>query len=169
MSATKEPHILDEGLMADPAAPEQVGTNIQLSDRFETTLRSRSKHRRAKLAQADTRSMPHATRNDILPKLEIVNYVPADLSMPARNVRAIEEAHVQEVMSSICTLGFCSPVLVDDDRRVIDGVVRVLAAKRLNLPSLPCIRISHLTVSERRLLRLALNYLMKRDVGHSMN
>ena len=159
MSATKRPQAPDEGQVNHSAAAAEFGTNIRLSEGFETTLRSRSKHRRAKLAKADTRSMPHATRNDIFPKLEIVHSVPEALSMPARNVRGVEETHVHEVMSSICTLGFCSPVLIDDDSRVLDGVVRVLAAMRLNLASVPCVRVSQLTALERRLLRLALNRL----------
>src|SRR5262249_32572358 len=59
-------------------------------------------------------------------------------------------------------LGFCDPVLIDEQNTVLDGVVRVEAAKHLGLSHIPCIRADHLTASERRLLRIALNRLSKK-------
>jgi hypothetical protein len=42
---------------------------------------------------------------------------------------------------------------------VLDGLVRLEAARLLGLPSIPCIRIGHLTEAEQRVMRLALNRL----------
>jgi ParB-like chromosome segregation protein Spo0J len=54
-------------------------------------------------------------------------------SSPARNVRKVEAAHLREVASAISSLGFCDPVLIDERNTVLDGVVRVEAAKLLGL------------------------------------
>jgi len=61
--------------------------------------------------------------------------------------------------SSIAALGFCAPVLVGRDNLVIDGQSRVEAAQRLGLAEIPAVRVDHLTESEQRLLRLAVNRL----------
>jgi hypothetical protein len=42
---------------------------------------------------------------------------------------------------------------------VIDGELRLAAARQLGLASVPCIRVDHLNESEQRLLRLAVNRL----------
>ena len=64
-----------------------------------------------------------------------------------------------QVANSISALGFCDPVLVDEQGGVLDGMVRVEGAKLLGLTKIPCIRANHLNTSERRLVRLALNRL----------
>jgi DNA modification methylase len=123
-------------------------------------LRAKGRNRREQLAALATASFAsNSIRNDLLPKLELVERAPEDLIVPARKLRKIEAAHVREVATAISTLGFCDPVLIDEQNRVINGVVRVEAAKLLGLPRLPCIRASHLSASERRLVRLALNRL----------
>jgi DNA modification methylase len=96
-------------------------------------------------------------RNDLLPLLGLVDRAPQELVMPARNVRAVDPAHLRETAASISTLGFTVPVLIDGGNVVLDGAVRIEAAKLLGLPKVPCIVVSHLTTAERRLLRIALN------------
>src|SRR5215831_6525245 len=119
----------------------------------------KSRHRRQELADLASRSARphHAIRNDIVPKLELVDRVPADLGLPSRNVRKVDAAHVREVAAAISNLGFCDPVFIDERDRVLDGVIRVGAAKLLGLPRIPCIRANHLSTSECRLVRMALN------------
>jgi ParB-like nuclease domain len=65
-------------------------------------------------------------------------------------------------MGSISALGFCAPILVGRDNLVLDGEVRVEAAKALCLTTVPCIRIDHLTDEEQRTLRLAVNRLSEK-------
>jgi DNA modification methylase len=108
---------------------------------------------------ATASSAPRAIRNDLLPKLALIECAPADLVVPVRNVRKVETAHVHEVATAIRSFGFCDPVLIDEKNTVLDGVVRIEAAKLLGLPHIPCIRADHLTASERRLLRMAFNRL----------
>jgi ParB-like chromosome segregation protein Spo0J len=71
-------------------------------------------------------------------------------------------SHIQAVARSIACLGFCQPVLIDKDKDVIDGVIRIEAAKRCGLSTIPCIRIDHLNEVELRIVRLALNRLQER-------
>jgi ParB-like nuclease domain len=71
-------------------------------------------------------------------------------------------------MGSISELGFCAPILVGKDNLVLDGEIRIEAAKALGLPTVPCIRIDHLTDIEQRTLRLAVNRLSEKgqwDLG----
>ena len=125
--------------------------------------RQRADTRRGELAALATASpAPRPTRNDPVPKLALIECPPADLVVPARNVRKIKAAHLREVATAISSLGFCDPVLIDERNTVLDGVVRVEAAKLLGLPRIPCIRAGHLTTSERRLLRIALNRLSEK-------
>jgi hypothetical protein len=55
---------------------------------------------------------------------------------------------VRDVARSIATLGFCAPVLICKDNAVIDGAVRVEAARQLGLGRVPCVRIEHLNETE---------------------
>jgi len=123
-------------------------------------LRAKSRGRRKEReANAAASSVPYLLRNDLVPKLTLTERAPADLIVPVRNVRKVKVAHLREVAAAVGSLGFCDPVLIDERNTVLDGVVRVEAAKLLGLPHIPCIRADHLTVSERRLLRIALNRL----------
>ncbi len=103
-------------------------------------------------------------RNDIAPRLELVDVDVADLVAPARNVRGVDQAHVQEIATSINTLGYCAPLIIDQENRVLDGVLRLAAVRHLHLPTISCVRVAHLSRSERRVLRVALNRLGEK--GH---
>ena len=102
---------------------------------------------------------PLRRRNDLLPPLRVEELSLADLVGPARNVRRQEAAQIREVAASIAELGFCDPVLIGGGNTILNGMIRVEAAKQLGLPRIPCIRVEHLTGSEQRLLRVALNRL----------
>ncbi len=74
-------------------------------------------------------------RNDVLPLLELIQIDLAELRQPVRNVRQIDPTHTREVADSIAALGFCAPVLIGKDNKVLDGEIRVEAAKLLGLPT----------------------------------
>jgi DNA modification methylase len=128
---------------------------------LKNTLRAKSRHRREQLTglAAASSAAAHPLRNDVLPKLELVELAPGDLVLPTRKLRKNEAAHIGEVATAISSLGFCDPVLIDQHNGVLDGMIRVEAAKLLGLPYVPCIRANYLTASEGRLVRLALNRL----------
>jgi DNA modification methylase len=101
-------------------------------------------------------------RNDVLPLLALVDIKPEDLRQPSRRVRKADPAHTREVAGSISALGFCAPVLIGKANEVLDGGIRVEAAKLLGLATIPCVRIDHLTQVEQRVLRLAVNRLAEK-------
>ena len=86
------------------------------------------------------------------------NLLLEDLRTPAREVRKLDPAHVREVANSIGTLGFCAPILVGRDNLVLEGAVRVQAARLLGLGA-PCLRVEQLGETDQRVLRLAMNRL----------
>jgi DNA modification methylase len=141
----------------------QDPSNTPLSQRPVHRTKAKSRYRREELAAAATApSASRLIRNDLVPKLALIECAPADLVISARNVRKVKPAHLREVAAAIGSLGFCDPVLIDERNTVLDGVVRVEAAKLLGLPHVPCIRADHLTPAERRLVRIALNRLSEK-------
>lgn len=98
-------------------------------------------------------------RNDLSPPLLLLDLPIDALRAPSRKVRRLDEAHVQEIVRSIAALGFCAPVLIGKDNLVLDGESRLEAARRLGFVQVRCIRVDHLSESEQRLLRLAVNRL----------
>jgi ParB family chromosome partitioning protein len=95
-------------------------------------------------------------------KIEKLEQIPTgDLVPYARNAKRHDENQIAKLAGSIREYGFTNPVLVDgqDPPTIIAGHGRVLAAQRLGLDSVPCIRLSHLTDSQRRAYTLADNRL----------
>ncbi len=128
------------------------------------TLGARSRARRHALHDQTALGRVGAAegRNNLLPALEQALVPLAEFKPPKRNARKIEPAHVAEVAESVARFGVTKPVLVDRDRRVIDGWVVVEAARQLGLTEVPCIVIDHLSPDEIRLLRIALNRLQEK-------
>jgi DNA modification methylase len=133
------------------------------ADDLTDRLRTKSRQRRGTLKRlADPGAAPRPRRNDIRPKREFGLHLISELSLPKRNVRALNEAHVREVAAAISAFGFTVPVLIDRSGEVIDGAVRVEAAKMVGLSQVPCVIADHLTKSELRMLRLCLNRSQER-------
>jgi len=138
----------------------KIGVQMTLrdTDSIRTGLKDQGKRRRKKLAEIAAVPLGR-TRNDLCPDLDLVRRSPNDVSIPSRNVRAVDEAQLQRVMHSISVSGFVDPPIVDETGSVLDGAIRVIAARKLNLPTIPCIVARHLNATEKRALRLALNRL----------
>jgi DNA modification methylase len=127
---------------------------------FKEALKGKSRRRRQELARlAAPAAAARPLRNDVLPPLEIVHLPLGELRSPARDVRKRDPVHVREVAATISALGFCVPALVGKNNVVIDGEVRLEAAKLLGLSTIPCVRIDHLSGAEQQVLRLAANRL----------
>ena len=77
----------------------------------------------------------------------------------ARNARTHNDIQVTQIAGSIKEFGFTNPVLIDADNGIIAGHGRVMAAQRLKLNEIPCIRLAHLTDTQRRAYILADNKL----------
>lgn len=77
----------------------------------------------------------------------------------ARNARTHSDEQVAQIMASIREFGFCNPVLIDEQGTIIAGHGRVLAATRMKLETVPCVRLSHLTDAQKRAYIIADNRL----------
>lgn len=123
-------------------------------------LKSKSRRRRGDLAHmAQATRTPNARRNDLLPAISISYASVGELRPSKRKLRKLDPAHVREVASSISALGFCDPLLIGRGGAVLDGEIRLEAARLLGLETVPCVRVDHLSDDEQRLLRLAVNRL----------
>lgn len=89
-----------------------------------------------------------------------IEQIKTDELLPyARNSRTHSSDQVAQIAASIKEFGFTNPVLIDDDNSIIAGHGRVMAARRLNLKDVPCIRLSHLNESQKRAYVIADNKL----------
>ena len=87
-----------------------------------------------------------------------IEHVPtADLIPYARNSRTHSDEQIGQIAASIREFGFCNPVLIDAENTIIAGHGRVLAAGRMKLESVPCLRLTHLTDAQRRAYVIADN------------
>jgi len=77
----------------------------------------------------------------------------------ARNSRTYSDEQVAQIAASIKEFGFTNPVLIDKDGGIIAGHGRVMAARKLKLAEVPCIRLSHLSPTQIRALVIADNKL----------
>jgi ParB-like chromosome segregation protein Spo0J len=83
----------------------------------------------------------------------------SDLIPYARNAKKHDASQVAKLAGSIREFGFNNPVLIDKDNGIIAGHGRILAAQSLALETVPCIRLGHLTDTQRRAYILADNRL----------
>ena len=94
---------------------------------------------------------------DTKPKIEMVKT--ADLIPYARNSRTHSDEQVAQIAASIREFGFTNPVLIDGQDTIIAGHGRIMAAQKLKLSHVPCIRLSHLTEAQKRAYVIADNKL----------
>jgi ParB-like chromosome segregation protein Spo0J len=83
----------------------------------------------------------------------------ADLIPYARNSRTHSDQQVAQIAGSIREFGFTNPVLIDSENGIIAGHGRVMAASKLGMDKVPCIRLGHLTETQRRAYIIADNKL----------
>lgn len=89
-----------------------------------------------------------------------IESLPIDELIPyARNSRTHSDAQVAQIAASIREFGFTNPVLIDKDGGIIAGHGRVMAARKLKLSEVPCIRLGHLTETQKRAYIIADNKL----------
>ena len=82
-----------------------------------------------------------------------------DLIPYVNNSRTHSDEQVMQVASSIKEFGFTNPILIDDDGGIIAGHGRLLAAKKLDIDEVPCIRLGYLSEAQRKAYVIADNKL----------
>ena len=82
-----------------------------------------------------------------------------DLIPYINNSRTHNETQVNQIAASIKEFGFLNPVIVDAEHGIIAGHGRVMAAKKLNLKTVPCLEASHLTEAQKKAYIIADNKL----------
>jgi DNA modification methylase len=83
----------------------------------------------------------------------------SDLIPWTRNARTHSKKQIRQLAGSIETFGFTNPVLIDEQRRILAGHGRVEAARLLGWESVPCLRLDHMSETEKRAYVLADNKL----------
>ncbi len=73
------------------------------------------------------------------------------------NAKLHPQDQVNQIAASIQRFGFNNPVLVDSNHEIIAGHGRVMAARQLNLDTVPCVVLDHLSDEQKRAYRLADN------------
>jgi len=95
-----------------------------------------------------------------------IEQIPTEKLIPyARNAKKHDAAQVSKLAGSIREFGFNNPVLIDKDNGIIAGHGRVMAAQKLELKDVPCIRLGHLTDTQRKAYILADNRLAELGGG----
>lgn len=91
--------------------------------------------------------------------MKIENIATGKLIPYARNSRTHSEEQVAQIAGSIREFGFTNPVLIGAENDIIAGHGRVMAANLLGLKTVPCIRLGHLTETQKRAYVIADNKL----------
>ena len=73
------------------------------------------------------------------------------------NAREHSEEQVDQIAASIKKFKFNNPVLIDQTSGILAGHGRVLAAKKLGLKTVPCIKLDHLSDAEKKAYIIADN------------
>ncbi len=93
--------------------------------------------------------MSHASKIEPIAVEDLIPY--------ARNARTHSPEQVEQIVASIKEFGFTNPVLIDETGGIVAGHGRVMAAKRMGLATVPCIRLHWLTDLQKRAYILADN------------
>jgi DNA modification methylase len=89
-----------------------------------------------------------------------IEHLPVEDLIPyAKNSRTHSPEQTAQIAASIREFGFTNPVLIGSDNDIIAGHGRVLAARKLGLVEVPCIRLGYLTDAQKRAYVIADNKL----------
>lgn len=77
----------------------------------------------------------------------------------AKNARTHSKKQIGQIADSIRTFGFTNPLLIDNENSILAGHGRFEAARILQMETVPCVRLEHMTASQKRAYVLADNKL----------
>jgi len=82
-----------------------------------------------------------------------------DVKIYENNSRTHSDRQVEQIAASIQEFGFTNPLLVDENLQIIAGHGRLMAADMMGLESVPVIKLSGLTETQKRAYVIADNKL----------
>ena len=91
-----------------------------------------------------------------------------DLFPYENNARTHSDLQIDKICDSIKEFGFVNPVLITKDNMIVAGHGRIMAAKRLGIENVPCLRVENLTETQIKAYILADNKLSE-FAGWDMN
>lgn len=87
-----------------------------------------------------------------------IEYLPVGSLKPyEKNAKKHPSEQVEHIANSIREFGFRQPLVIDKDNVLVIGHGRLLAAKKMGLDAVPCVRADDLTDEQIKALRLADN------------
>lgn len=92
-----------------------------------------------------------------MPTAEMVDI--ALLKPYKKNTKRHNQTQIDNVAESIRKFGFVQPFVIDKNNEVIIGHCRLLAAQKLGIKELPCVRVDYLTAAQVKALRILDNKL----------
>ena len=91
--------------------------------------------------------------------LDVAYIAATDLKPFKRNARTHSKKQIRQIAASIKEFGFTNPILIDNSNTVLAGHGRLEAAKLLEMQSVPCVRLEHMSEAQKRAYVLADNKL----------
>ena len=82
-----------------------------------------------------------------------------DLTPYAKNSRTHSTEQVDQIIASITEFGFTNPILIDENKLIIAGHGRIMAADLMGLEAVPCITLDGLTEAQKKAYVIADNKL----------
>lgn len=101
----------------------------------------------------------HVVSADWSRRIEVVYRGIETLIVDPKNPRDHSPKQIKQLVRSIETFGFTSPVLTDQDLKVLAGHGRILAARKLGIAEIPTICLDHLSPHQARAYMIADNRL----------
>ena len=78
--------------------------------------------------------------------LEIKNQKIKNIKKHENNPRKHTDKQINQISKSIQEFGFTNPILIDENKTIIAGHGRYMAAKKLSLEEIPTITLKNLTI-----------------------
>lgn len=92
-----------------------------------------------------------------MPTAEMVDM--ALLKPYKKNTKRHNQTQIDNVAESIRKFGFVQPFVIDKNNEVVIGHCRLLAAQKLGITELPCVKVDYLTAAQVKALRILDNKL----------
>ena len=89
--------------------------------------------------------------------MKITNIKIDELKPYKRNAKSHDETQIKKLKRAIKEFGFSVPLIVDENKEIIAGHGRLIAATELKMTEVPCVIKSDLSESQKKAMRIADN------------